>query len=90
MRHALPLAGEERVGGQKLTDDLAGREVALEAHGAREAERAGVSAAHLRRQAERDPIVVRHDDGADATVVLETEHELPTPVLRRCHSLDVR
>ena len=89
MRHALPVLGQQRVGGQELAHDLTGRQVALEAHGARQAERAGVAAAHLGREAQGDPIVVRHDHRADPTVVLEPEHELSTAVLRRGHSRDV-
>jgi len=84
------LVVEQRVGGQQLADDLGRREVAIQAHGAGETERAAIAAAHLRAQAQRDPAVVRHQHRADPPFIGQPEHELAAAVLGRRHPLDVR
>lgn len=74
----------------QLLDDLTGREVVLEAHGARGAEFAAHFATDLRGNAECGPgtagagvavvftqtRVVVHDDGLDESAVLELDEEL--------------
>jgi hypothetical protein len=71
--------------GQDLTHDLAGREVAHDAHGAGGAESTAQGAAHLARNAVGDAVirlVPRHVDGLDAIAVRETEHQLRGAVVR--------
>src|SRR5438132_5400230 len=75
---------------EDLAEDLAGGEIACEAHGAGQAERAGVPAADLRGQAERYTAVVRHHHARHAAAVVEAEDELAAAVLRRRLALDLR
>ena len=75
---------------EELADDLPGRQVAIEPHRPGQAERALETAADLGRKAEGHPVVVRHQHRADASAVVETEHELPAAVPGLVHALDLR
>ena len=75
---------------QHLPHDLTRGQVALEPHGAREAEGAAETAAHLRRHAEGEPVFVGHEDRLDAGAILEPEDELLAAIQRWSPPLDLR
>ena len=58
---------------QHLPDDLAGRQVALQAQQRRHAELAIHRAAHLARDADGIAPALRHEDGFDGAAVFETQ-----------------
>ena len=64
----------------QLLDDLAGREVAAEAHRAGRAERARERAARLRRQADGAAVAVPHRDGLDRVAVGGAQAQLDRAV----------
>ena len=84
-----PLVGREGgVGEHELADDLVDAQVALDSHGARVAERAREAASDLGREAERQPIVVRHQHRMDSALVGEPEDELLAAVSGGYDALD--
>ena len=77
--------GKQRaVGVPELADDLAGRQVAVEALLAGRAERAVERAAGLRRDAQRAAVVFRDVDGLDRVAAADVEQPLACAVARPC------
>jgi len=75
---------------RELSHDFRRRQIAIEAHGAGQAERAGKPATDLSRKAEGEPVAIGHEDRLDPGSVRQAQHELPAPVLGRRDPLDLR
>ena len=74
---------------RQLADDLSRRQVANEAHGPGEAERAGEAASDLDGEAEGEPVPVGHEDGVDPGAVGQAKDELLAAVPGRDDALDL-
>jgi hypothetical protein len=72
-----------------LLDDLGGREIPREAERTRGAERARHRAAHLRRQAQRDPLGFRYQHRFDLRPVGGAQDRLQRAVARTIEALEI-